>query len=555
VRLSHPVRVIVLALSFHLVATAAAFASAGQDARLSSGLAARATAVSGPVISLSVSYHDFGRLNAGTSSGTFDITITNTGDAPLTIFALSHTKPGAGFEASIGSLPVTIPPEGSTLLTTSYTAAGSGPVSDNVIIDSDAVNGDIPALLQGVSNTPPFFDPALASEYSATAFVAFSLTAGATDSEDDAMSWSIASVPPLPVGATFEGTTGVLSWTPNPSDAGDYAVTITVDDGLAHTDGSFTLHALVTNNPPTADPGGPYTQVAGEPVEFNGSASSDPDGGQTLSFAWDFGDGLLGTGANPSHTYPFAGFYTVTLTVTDNGSPVFSHTAATVATIINYFPLDIVLPSGALPIIKTNGNGLVKFGIECLTRPVTDIDQTTIRISTTYPNAGTVSEIKVVPEKLPKIGDINGNRFYDLDITIRSADIKPLLIHVPKGALVTLVFTAYSGEDERSFFRGAIDLTKAGPAGVTAAAAPNPFKPETNIQYAVRESGPVSIRIFSADGRLVRTLKHVEYAAAGGHEARWNGLNDEGQRVVSGVYFVKTTALNETSVLKLVVMK
>ncbi|HMI31373.1 MAG TPA: putative Ig domain-containing protein, partial [Candidatus Limnocylindrales bacterium] len=280
-RLSHPVRVLLLALPFHLVVSAVVSASPGQDARLSSDLAARATAVSGPVISLSVTYHDFGRLNAGTSSGPFDFTITNAGDAPLTIFALSHTKPAAGFEASMGSLPVTIAPEGSALLTTSYTAVGSGPASDNIIIDSDAVNGDIPAFLQGISNTPPVFDPALASEYSATAFVAFSLTAAATDPEDDAMSWSIASVPPLPVGATFESTTGVLSWTPDPSDGGDYAVTITVDDGLAHTDGSFTLHALVTNHPPTADAGGPYTQVAGEAVEFDGSASSDPDAGQT----------------------------------------------------------------------------------------------------------------------------------------------------------------------------------------------------------------------------------------------------------------------------------
>ncbi|HMI31844.1 MAG TPA: PKD domain-containing protein, partial [Candidatus Limnocylindrales bacterium] len=339
-----------------------------------------------------------------------------------------------------------------------------------------------------------------------------------------------------------------------PSDGGDYAVTITVDDGLAHTDGSFTLHALVTNHPPTADPGGPYTQVAGEPVEFDGSASSDPDAGQTLSFSWDFGDGVLGTGASPSHIYPFAGFFTVSLTVTDNGSPVFNHSAATVATIINYFPLDIVLQMGASPIIKTNGNGLEKFGLECLTRSLTDIDQTTIRISTTYPNAGTVSEIKVVPEKHPQIGDINGNDFYDLDVTVRSTDIKPLLSHVPKGAPVTLVFTAYSFDLDRAFFRGAIDMTKASSSGVSAAA-PNPFKPETNIQYAVRESGPVSIRIFSADGRLVRTLVQSEYAAAGGHEARWNGLNDQGQRVVSGIYFVKTTARNETSILKLVVMK
>jgi PKD repeat protein len=555
VRLSHSVRIALLALPLHLVVTAAASASAGLDSRLSSGLAARATAVSGPLISLSESSHNFGRLNVGVSSGTFDFTITNTGDAPLTISALTHSNPGAGFFASVGVLPVTILPGGSTLLTTSYTASGSGRVTDTVTIESDATNGGFPVLLLGAANTPPIFDPALASDYSATAFVAFSLTAGATDPESDEVSWSIASVPALPVAATFVGSTGTLDWIPNPSDAGDYAVTITVTDGLAQTDGSFALHVLVTNNPPTANPGGPYTQFVGQPVEFDGSASSDPDAGQTLSFSWDFGDGVSGTGATPSHTYPVSGNYVVSLTVTDNGTPAFNHTATTLAVIQDYIPIDIVLPSGALPIIKTNGNGMVKFGIECLSWPVTDIDPATIKIRTTYPNAGTVSEVSVVPEKTLKVGDINGNLFYDLDIAIRSSAIKPLLLHVPKGALVTLVFVASAASDGRILFRGTIDLTKSGAAGVSAAAAPNPFRPETKIAYAVREGGPVSIRIFSVDGRLVRTLMDAEHTAAGSHEVTWNGLNDQGARVVAGIYYVKTVASNETSVLKLAVMK
>jgi hypothetical protein len=245
----------------------------------------------------------------------------------------------------------------------------------------------------------------------------------------------------------------------------------------------------------------------------------------------------------------------VTLTVTDNGTPIFNHTATTLAVIVDYIPIDIVLPSGSLPVIKTNGNGFVKLGIECLSWAVTDIDQATIRIRTTYPNAGTVSEVKVLPEKYFKVGDINGNLFGDLDVTIRSSAIKPLLIHVPNGTLVTLVFTASAISDGKILFRGTIDLTKSGPAGVSAVAAPNPFKPATSIAYAVGESGPVSIRIFSVDGRLVRTLMDAEYTAAGGHEVRWNGANDQGERVVSGVYYVKTIAPKETSVLKLVVMK
>ncbi len=50
---------------------------------------------------------------------------------------------------------------------------------------------------------------------------------------------------------------------------------------------------------------------------FDASASSDPDG-SVDGYAWDFGDGQTGTGETATHTYPAAGDYPVTLTVTDD---------------------------------------------------------------------------------------------------------------------------------------------------------------------------------------------------------------------------------------------
>ncbi|MCP5408948.1 MAG: PKD domain-containing protein [Chromatiaceae bacterium] len=70
------------------------------------------------------------------------------------------------------------------------------------------------------------------------------------------------------------------------------------------------------NQPPLAHAGGPYQASAAEPITFDGSQSSDPDG-DTITFYWDFGDGNTGSGVTPSHTYESDGFYQVGLVVDD----------------------------------------------------------------------------------------------------------------------------------------------------------------------------------------------------------------------------------------------
>lgn len=537
-------------LTFAFVPGLAGAASQGQDltGMLSSSAAERAVAVSGPVISVTPSSHDFGRVNVGSSGGNFDFTVSNIGDATLHISSLSHS--GAGFSATLDA--TTIAPGGSSLLHTSYAPiSGSGNQSDNVGFNSDASN-TFSILLHGIANTAPTFSPAVAPSYTLSAFVAFSLTASATDAEGDFLHWAIASVPALPVGATFDGNTGTLNWTPQASDAGDYAVTITVNDGLASTPTNTTLHVTASNRPPVANAGGSYSGVTGVPIAFNGTGSSDPDAGQTLTYAWDFGDGATGTGANPSHAYAFAGTYLVGLTVTDNGSPVLSNSTTTSAQVVNFVALNVVQPTLAAPIIKTNGNGYQTFGLESFFRAVTDIDPTSIVITTDYLNAGTVDHVNITGKGF-KVGDINANVFGDLDFKFRSSQIRPLLAHVPNGASVNLIFTARALSDGVTM-RGQITLTKQGSASISSAVAGNPFRPETAIRYTLRDNGPVQIRIFSVNGALVRTLRE-EAASAGSYEVRWNGKDNDGRTSPSGIYFVSIRQGTEVSQTRIVMAR
>ncbi len=77
-----------------------------------------------------------------------------------------------------------------------------------------------------------------------------------------------------------------------------------------------TYAAAASNSPPIAHAGGPYQGEEDIPIQFDGTASFDPEG-QPLTYAWDFGDGETGTGPMPMHAYADPGTYTVTLVVHD----------------------------------------------------------------------------------------------------------------------------------------------------------------------------------------------------------------------------------------------
>ncbi|HXV13011.1 MAG TPA: FlgD immunoglobulin-like domain containing protein, partial [Candidatus Krumholzibacteria bacterium] len=84
---------------------------------------------------------------------------------------------------------------------------------------------------------------------------------------------------------------------------------------------------------------------------------------------------------------------------------------------------------------------------------------------------------------------------------------------------------------------------------------PNPFNPTTLIRYDVPASGgEVTLRIYDVSGRPVKTL--VEgVQSAGSKSATWDGRDDAGRAVASGVYFYRLAAPGFTKTHKMVLMK
>jgi hypothetical protein len=88
---------------------------------------------------------------------------------------------------------------------------------------------------------------------------------------------------------------------------------------------------------------------------------------------------------------------------------------------------------------------------------------------------------------------------------------------------------------------------------------PNPFNPETWIPYKLSDSAQVSLTIYDVHGRIVRKLS-IGQKAAGvyvdrGKAAYWDGRNDLGERVSSGLYFYRLKAGDFSAVRRMVIAK
>jgi PKD repeat protein len=174
---------------------------------------------------------------------------------------------------------------------------------------------------------------------------------------------------------------------------------------------------------PVANAGGPYSIRAGNPLNFDGTGSTDPDN-DIESYAWDFGDGEAGTGAALAHTYANSGTYTATLTVTDADGATDDATAS--VTVIE------ALPPGTF----------------CNEASITIRDAAT---AIPYPSTLTVSGVSSGPFKLTAtVNAINHPTPFDLEMLLVGPEGQAILLMSDAGGSFDLQNTTLTFDDDAS---------------------------------------------------------------------------------------------------------
>lgn len=83
---------------------------------------------------------------------------------------------------------------------------------------------------------------------------------------------------------------------------------------------------------------------------------------------------------------------------------------------------------------------------------------------------------------------------------------------------------------------------------------PNPFNPSTTISYELKKAGNISIEVFNAKGQKVKTLVDG-FKNEGTQTTSWNGVDNSGKSVSSGIYFYKLSTETSSTTKKMVLMK
>ena len=152
----------------------------------------------------------------------------------------------------------------------------------------------------------------------------------------------------------------------------------------------------------------------------------------------------------------------------------------------------------------------------------------------------------------PGTASMYANRSIDLHNTFSMGDVVLLRWRLSSDAYVTSWGWAVDN----------LVVTSSGPTGIGDTPSrvtlnqnyPNPFNPSTTIIFNLPHSGATSLVVYDVRGRLVRTLIDG-VLQEGPQNLEWDGRNNSGQRVASGVYMYRLTFGNIVQQKKMILLK
>jgi len=83
---------------------------------------------------------------------------------------------------------------------------------------------------------------------------------------------------------------------------------------------------------------------------------------------------------------------------------------------------------------------------------------------------------------------------------------------------------------------------------------PNPFNPQTTITYRLAADAAIKLAIFDVAGRRVAELVDT-VQAVGSHSVQWQGLDDRGNAMPSGIYFARLLVAERMEICKLMLVR